>query len=116
MSLWIGPHVMDELDAVIARKSPGSKGFLAFLMTQAKVSVSTKPVSGLVTKTLEIISYEPDSLMVAEAISANVDYLVTYNRRHILSNPNINKFPFTIGTAGDFLNWFKQRITGQVPY
>jgi predicted nucleic acid-binding protein len=52
-----------------------------------------------------------DAPILAAAMSLEVDYLVTLNRKHFLDDPEVaRKSGLRIGTPGDFLAWFRKRL------
>ncbi|MGC9523523.1 MAG: PIN domain-containing protein [Anaerolineae bacterium] len=110
VSLWVGPWTLQEAEAVIERKVPRSKAYFALLLDQAGVQVGTEASEQDVAKALAVVAYRPDARVLAEALAAGVDYLVTFDREHLLTNPETQVLPFLLGTAGDFLEWYRQRL------
>ena len=110
VQLWVGPRVLEEADAVLARKAAASRRFLALLLDRAKVSVGPEPVDTTLTQASTVVDYPPDARIVAEALAAEVDYLVSLDRKHLVGNPRASELPFLIGTPGDFLAWFRERM------
>jgi hypothetical protein len=48
--------------------------------------------------------------VLAAAIAAQVDYFVTLDRQHFLTNEPLRAaLPFPIGTPGDCLAWHRQQ-------
>lgn len=39
-----------------------------------------------------------------------VDYFVSFDRKHLVGNPRAEALSFPIGTAGDFLAWYRERL------
>jgi len=39
-----------------------------------------------------------------------VDYFVSFDREHLLGNPQVERLPFPMGTAGDFLAWYRAKL------
>jgi len=60
---------------------------------------------------LSAVGYRPDAQVVAEALTIHADYLVTFDRKHLIENPKAVGLPFPIGTPGDFLAWYRKRIS-----
>ena len=110
LSLWVGPWVLKEAEAVLDRKSPSSKGHFALLLNRAKVNTGKKPAQKQLNQALKAIDYLPDAQVIAEAIAIEADYLVSLDRKHILSSAHIKKLPFPAGTPGDFLEWYKEKL------
>jgi predicted nucleic acid-binding protein len=108
ISLWIGPWVLNEAEAVLDRKSPQSKAFFALLLDQSRVQVGEEPGESFHRQAASVIEYVPDAQVVAEALALGVDYLVSFDRKHLVGNPRAGELPFPIGTAGDFLEWYRE--------
>ncbi len=108
ITLWVGPGVLAEMDAVLTRKSPSSKGALALLLDRARVQISPLPEPE--TQARAVAAYPPDADVVAEALAARVDYLVSLDRRHLVNNPQLAELPFLTGTPGDCLAWLRARL------
>ena len=113
ISLWVGPWVLREAEGVLNRKSPGSKGYFALLLDRSKVQVGREADETALHEAQAVIAYLPDAQVVAEALTAGVDYFVSFDRNHLVGNPKATTLPFPIGTAGDFLKWYKAWLTEQ---
>ena len=110
ISLWIGPWVLQELENVIARKSPQSKTYFALLLDRSNVQICKKAQGEALRQANEVIDYRPDAQIAAEALSIEANYFVSFDRKHLMGNPKTKELPFPIGTAGDFLEWFKNQM------
>ena len=111
VSLWIGPWVLQEAEAVLDRKSPRSKGYLALLLDRSGVQVGAEADAAALRQACTVIDYLPDAQVVAEALAVRADYLVSLDREHLVGNPRARDLPFPIGTPGDFLAWYRERLT-----
>ncbi len=50
-------------------------------------------------------------MILAAAIAAPADYFVTLDRQRFLDNAKMRQaVPFVVGTPGDFLAWFRNRL------
>lgn len=38
------------------------------------------------------------------------DCFVSFDREHLVGNPRAGELPFPIGTAGDFLEWYREHL------
>ena len=112
--LWIGPQVLREADNVLTRKAPESKAPFALLLERAKVSIGPEPDPTMLAQAKEVIAYAPDARILAEALAAEVDYLVTLDRQHFVGNPRVKALPFPVGTPGDFLAWLRGQMTKEM--
>ncbi|MEA3341003.1 MAG: PIN domain-containing protein [Chloroflexota bacterium] len=110
ISLWIGPWVLQEMEGVIERKSPKSKVYLALLLERSRVQIGEEPEESALHQASSVIEYLPDAQVVAEAMVIGVEYFVSFDRKHLVGNPRAEKLPFPIGTAGDFLAWYRKRL------
>jgi predicted nucleic acid-binding protein len=68
--------------------------------------VGPVPQETALAQTRAVVDYPPDARILAEALAAKVDYLVSLDRKHLVGNPRALEHPFSIGTPGDFLAWF----------
>ena len=55
-----------------------------------------------------------DARVLAEAWTCGMDYFVTLDKAHFLDNPGLvpEALPFQLGTPGDFLAWYRDRLRG----
>jgi predicted nucleic acid-binding protein len=113
LSLWIGPWVLREAEAVAARKSPASRPALALLLDRARIQVAPEAEPDQLTRAQTIIAYLPDAQILAEAMAANVHYLVSLDRKHLVGNPRTALLPFPIGTPADFLAWYRLQLASR---
>lgn len=110
ISLWIGPWVLQETENVIERKSPQSKTYLALLLERSGVQIGEQPRESTLQQASSVIEYLPDAQIVAEAMLIGADYFVSFDRKHLVGNPRAKELPFPIGTAGDFLAWYRKQL------
>ena len=110
VSLWVGPWVLKEAEGVLDRKSPRSKGYFALLLDRSGVQVGREADETALHQARSVIDYVPDAQVVAEALGVGVDYFVSFDREHLVGNPRAGELPFPIGTAGDFLAWYRERL------
>lgn len=110
VQLWVGQRVLQEADGVLARKAPDSKAAFALLLDRSQVVVGPPPDEKALAQARTVVDYPSDALILAEALAAEVDYLVSLDRRHLVGNPQNSVPPFPIGLPGDFLAWFRQHL------
>jgi len=110
IDLWVGPWALRETEAVIERKAPTSKAYFALLLDRSGIRVGREANEAHLAVARTIVSYLPDAQIVAEALAADVDYFVSFDREHLLGNPHTEELSFPMGTAGDFLAWYRQRL------
>ena len=110
VGLWVGSRVLEEAEAVLARKASESKAIFALLLDQAKVSVGPSPDQAALSQASAVVGYPPDAHILGEALVAEVDYLVSLDRKHLVGNSRASELPFPIGAPGDFLAWFREHL------
>ncbi len=62
-------------------------------------------------RNLEEFPYFPQIPLISPKFQDSkfgVDYFVSFDRKHLVSNPRAEKLPFPIGMAGDFLAWYRE--------
>lgn len=110
VQLWVGPRVLQEADAVLARKAPGSKPLFALLLDRGQVSVGPEPDDTALAQAGTVVDQPPDAHILGEALAINADYLVSPDRKHLAGNPRASELPFPVGSPGDFLAWYRGRL------
>lgn len=113
LRLFVGPRVLQEAEGILARKAPQHKGRFALLLDRANIVVGSSPDKGALEQASAIVEYAPDARVLAEAIAVGSDYFVSLDRKHLVDNPRAAVSPFPIGTPGDFLAWFRERVQAQ---
>ena len=108
----VSPEVLAEAENVLRRKAPDALGLLALLLDRSGVETVRLPSSDAVQECLALTGYLADARILAAAKMATVDYFVTLDREHFLKNDELKRsMPFPVGTPGDFLAWYRGRIT-----
>lgn len=110
VSLWVGPWVLREVDAVLRRKSEGSRPHLVLLLDRAQVQVGPEAGTEALRQALSVVNYLPDAQILAEALEIGVDCFVSLDRKHLVGNPKTGDLPFAVGTPGDCIAWYRQRL------
>ena len=86
--LVVSQDVLDEVERNLARKAPEAltafKHLLLLLGLEVVGSPSKKEIEDA-----EAYVARKDAMIVAAAIKATVDYLVTYDRKHLLDPPEV---------------------------
>lgn len=108
VKLFVSSDVLTEIENVLRRKAPSSLGSLALLLDQSHVHIVPAPTSDLLEQSRALVYYLPDARVLAAAWAANVDYFVTLDRQHFLTNERMQEVvPFSVGTPGDCLAWYR---------
>lgn len=110
VSLWVGPWVLREADAVLQRKSAKSRPHLALLLDRAQVQVGREAGQKALEQALAVVAYLPDAQVLAEALEMGVDYFVLLDRKHLVGNRRGAGLPFAIGAPGEFLEWYRRQV------
>jgi predicted nucleic acid-binding protein len=113
VSLWVGPLVLNEAEAALAKKSPKSKAYFALLLDSANVQIGEPATPDALSLAASVVDYLPDAQVLAEALTVGVDYFVSLDKKHLLGNPRAGRLPFPVGTPGDFLAWYRGRWVTQ---
>ena len=109
--LFISEHVIEECEKTLARKAP--KALTAFRNTlkDVKPKILSTPTSKEVQACIYMISDPRDAPILAAAIKAKVDFLVTHDRKHFLNDPKVTeKSGLKIGTPGAALAWIRENL------
>jgi predicted nucleic acid-binding protein len=110
IELWVSPLVLEELERALQRKAPESLPWLAMLLDRIDVQWVRSPAPEAVHASRRLIQHPGDAQIVASAWSAEVDYFVTLDRKHLLGNAALREaVPFAMGTPGDFLAWLRRQ-------
>ena len=112
IQLRIGPYVLRECEEVVKRKCPDSLPRLAYLLELAGIEVTPEPSGKDFKAARSIMSYEPDTYVLAEAMGANPDWFITHDKQHFLKKRVKIELPFRVCTPGDLLqsleDYFRQ--------
>lgn len=108
----VSPPVLHEAENVLRRKAPDMIGLFALLLDRSGAETVATPLPDLVQECLALTGYLADALVLAAAKTTAADYFVTLDREHFLNNDALKRaMPFPVGTPGDFLAWYRGRIT-----
>jgi putative PIN family toxin of toxin-antitoxin system len=107
----LSPQVLAEAEGALRRKASQALPMLAILLERAAVEVAEKAPRSAVSRVASAARHPGDAQVVADAVHAKADYLVTLDRTHLLGNQRLARLvPFPIGTPGDFIAWFRARV------
>jgi len=111
VELWVGPRVLQEADEVVSGKFPHTRSLLAQFLALSNVQVGPHPDEAILEAAHLWVAYPPEARVLAEAVSARIEYFVTLDRKHFLENPALRGVvPFKMGTAGDCLAWLRDDL------
>lgn len=109
--LIVGPNVLRECEEVVLCKVPASLPTLAYLLDLGQVETSSNPPSELVERAYAIVEYQPDALILAEAMHAEADWFITHDKAHFLMMNQDARLSFRIGTPGDLIQTLDDEFT-----
>ena len=108
IGLIVSEQVIAETERAIARKIPTALAEARLAILQSRVMIVTNPPGEIVASKLDWISHNADVPILAAASLAEVDYLVTLNRKHFTEDPQgAARSGLRIGTPGDALAWVR---------
>lgn len=111
IDILISEQVIAETERAVARKAPGALGDVrqAILLSRSKIVRDPEPQE--VRAHLDWMTDPTDVPILLAAITAEVDFLVTLNRRHFLDDPRVGQLSqLRIGTPGDALAWVRGQL------
>jgi predicted nucleic acid-binding protein len=110
IQLVASPDVLREIESVVRRKAPHALGLLALTLDRARLEISKPPNPTLMATSESLVPHAGDARIVAAALDASIDFLVTLDRAHLLGNERLlHRIPFPLGTPGDALLWIRAR-------
>lgn len=99
--IYISEQVIEEVRRNIEKKFPLlNERFLSFLLSQPEIV--EEPSIGEVREAYKLIKTD-DAPILAAAIKAKPDFLVTWDKKHFLQKEVTDNVSFTICTPEDFL-------------
>jgi putative PIN family toxin of toxin-antitoxin system len=112
ITLVVSEEVLVEAERNLHEKlSKAIPEYQRFLIACPLEEVAT-PTAGDIRVVKEII-HPKDAPILTAAMNAQVDYLVTLNRKHFLDDPDVaRRSGLRIGTPDDFLAWLRNQLEG----
>ena len=112
IGVTISEQVLTETERTIARKVPKALRDLRQAILASKARIVRDPSPEDVAVHQNLISHAADVPIVLAAMQANVEYLVTLNRKHFIDDPGVAlQAGLKIGTSGDALSWVREQIS-----
>lgn len=109
--LLVSPQVLAEAETVVRRKIPEHIGLLALLLDSSKAEVLPTASPEIVGVALTLTNHQGDAVVLADSGAAEVDFFVTLDKMHFLSNEALrDALPFPIGTPDDCLAWLREQF------
>ena len=111
IAVTISEQVLVETERAIARKVPSALSDLRQAILASQAQIVRDPSTDEVSAHPNLISHPADVPIVLAAMQANVDYLVTLNRKHFIDDLEVaRKSGLKIGTPGDALSFVRGQI------
>lgn len=108
INITISEQVVTETERALARKVPRALPDFRESLRIDTLRIVRDPTMEEITPHKELISHAADVPIVVSAMKAEVDYLVTFNRRHFLDDPVVaERSGLRIGTPGEALHWLR---------
>ncbi len=113
--ILVSHAVLRETDTAFRRKKPAALPLMSLLLERCNAETVPEPDPDIIQQSQHLTGYAPDALVLAAAWSAGIEYFVTLDREHFLDNPLLRStVPFIVGTPGDFIAWYRTRISEDV--
>ena len=116
VEIKISRRVLAEIDRVLDKKYPKGKTLLAFILQQSRIQIIDDADEAGVGIYREITGHPQDAAILAEAVKSGCDAMVTYDRKHLLTERVKQAVPLFIGTAGDVIQHFFSSNAFLKPY
>ena len=111
IQLVISEQVVAETERAIARKIPMALSLVRQAILNSKAKIYPDPTIIEIQAYMSWMNDPTDVPILVAAMKAQVDYLVTLNRRHFLEDTNLaQKSGLYIGTPGDALVWVRGQL------
>jgi predicted nucleic acid-binding protein len=111
VTLTISEQVVAETERALAREVPRALAYCREALRSTGLRIVRDPSPGEVAAHGDIIAHRADVPIVVAAMKAQVDYLVTLNRRHFTGDASVAaRSGLRIGTPGDALAWVQEQL------
>jgi predicted nucleic acid-binding protein len=112
LTIMVSEQVVAETERAVARKVPKALPYYREALRSTGLRIVRNPSSGEIEARRDIIVHAADVPIVVVAMKAEVDYLVTFNRRHFIDDPDVAaRSRLRIGTPGDALAWVREALS-----
>jgi predicted nucleic acid-binding protein len=112
IGITVSEQVVTETERALARKVPQALPDYREALRSTGLRIVRNPAPDEVAAQRDIIAHLADVPIVVAAMQAQVDFLVTFNRRHFIDDPGVaERSGLRIGTPGDALDWVREQLT-----
>jgi len=110
ITLVVSEEVLVEVERNLQEKLPRALPEYRRFLATCPLERGAAPSGAEVAAARQII-HPDDAPILAAAMALGIDYLVTFNRKHFLDDPEVaRKSHLRLGTPGDFLAWFRNTL------
>ncbi len=114
VTVTVSEQVVTETEHAVARKILDALPYYRRALHSTGLRIVSDPLSEEVEAHRDLIRHEPDVPIVVAAMKANVDCLVTFNRRHFIDDPQVaERSGLRICAPGDALAWVRGQLAGK---
>lgn len=111
IQLVISDQVIAETERAVARKIPSALSAVRQAIHSTRAIIQNNPSPEDVQAHPDWMKDPTDIPILLAAMQAEVDFLVTLNRKHFIDDANVIQHSgLRIGTPGDALNWLRGRL------
>ena len=111
IDITVSEQVIAETEGASTRKAPRALLTFREALRSTGLRIVRNPSANDVKAHGDINGHQADVPIVVAAMTADVDYLVTFNRRHFIDDPSVEeRSGIVIGTPGDVLPWLRDRL------
>lgn len=115
ITITISEQVVIETERAIAHKLPRALPYYRGALRKTNVRIVPTPTANEVAGYGDIIADPTDVPIIVAAIKAEVDYLVTFNRRHFGDDPTVaQRAGIPLGLPADALAWVRNQLAGSI--
>lgn len=112
ITLVVSEQVLTESERDLREKLPWALAYYQRVISMAVLEIEPDPSLEEIETARRII-HPKDAPILAAAMAAQVDYLVTLDREHFLDDPEVaRQAGLRIGLPGHFLAWFRAWVEG----
>ncbi len=110
LQLVISREVDNEIYEKVRKIIPAKIQLLPMLLARSGIQVLPPPSVEHLNRCTILVPDPDDVEIVAAMWTAQVDYFVSEDRKHLVRNAAlIVELPFPVGTADTFLSWYRAR-------
>lgn len=111
LQLVVGSNVLRECDEVVRRKAPASLPALAYLLELGLVEIATRSTNEFIKQAKAMVAYEPDAVVLAEAMAVESDQFINHHKDHFLKANLGSSLSIRIGTPWDLIQPLEDEFT-----